>query len=126
MSTDVQHPPATKQLRIARRTLLIGGGAAAAGLVVTQAIRRALREPQSVFIAKGQNYDGRLEQTIRDGLLATGLDPKQLKGKRVLLKPNLVEPTRRAPHMTTHPAMIVAAAEVFRRPQLAPTTCRAA
>lgn len=115
MSTDVQHPPATKQLRIARRTLLIGGGAAAAGLVVTQAIRRALREPQGVFIAKGQNYDGRLEQTIRDGLLATGLDPTQLKGKRVLLKPNLVEPTRRAPHMTTHPAMIVAAAEVFRR-----------
>ena len=70
MSTDVQHPASTSQLRIARRTLLIGGGAAAAGLIVTQTIRRALREPQNVFIAKGQNYDGRLEQTIRDGLLA--------------------------------------------------------
>jgi uncharacterized protein (DUF362 family) len=31
-----------------------------------------------------------------------------------LLKPNLVEPTKKAPHMTTHPAMVVAAAEVFR------------
>ena len=36
------------------------------------------------------------------------------RGKRVLLKPNLVEPSRDCPHMTTHPAMIVAAAEVFR------------
>ena len=33
----------------------------------------------------------------------------------MLLKPNLVEPNRKIPHMTTHPAMIVAAAEVFRR-----------
>jgi uncharacterized protein (DUF362 family) len=52
--------------------------------------------------------------TINDSLLAVGLDPQWLPGKRVLLKPNLVEPTRDCPHMTTHPAMIVAAAEVFR------------
>jgi uncharacterized protein (DUF362 family) len=32
----------------------------------------------------------------------------------VLLKPNLVEPTRDVPHMTTHPVVILAAAEVFR------------
>ncbi|MEQ8836069.1 MAG: DUF362 domain-containing protein, partial [Lacipirellulaceae bacterium] len=36
------------------------------------------------------------------------------RGKRVLLKPNLVEPSRERRHMTTHPAMIIAAAEVFR------------
>ena len=40
--------------------------------------------------------------------------PESVRGKRVLLKPNLVEPTRDCPHMTTHPAMILAAAEVFR------------
>jgi uncharacterized protein (DUF362 family) len=40
--------------------------------------------------------------------------PSELAGKRVVLKPNLVEPTRAAPHMTTHPAMILATAEVFR------------
>ena len=34
MNTDVQHPASTGALRIARRTLLIGGGAAAAGLIV--------------------------------------------------------------------------------------------
>ena len=36
------------------------------------------------------------------------------RGKRVLLKPNMVEPSRKIPHMTTHPAVVVAAAEVFR------------
>ena len=46
---------------------------------------------------------------------AAGLLPRQFAGRSVLLKPNLVEPTRESPHMTTHPAMIVAAAEVFRR-----------
>jgi uncharacterized protein (DUF362 family) len=66
-----------------------------------------------VFIARGQRYDGPLATTIRDGLTACGLHPEAFRGKRVLLKPNLVEPSRRMPHMTTHPAMIVAAAEVF-------------
>lgn len=37
-----------------------------------------------------------------------------MRGKRVLLKPNLVEPTRDIPHMTTHPAVIIATAEAFR------------
>ncbi len=72
------------------------------------------RPRASVFIAKNQRYDSGLEQTIRDGLVASGLDVNQLRGKRVLLKPNLVEPYKRAPHMTTHPAMVLAAAEVFR------------
>jgi uncharacterized protein (DUF362 family) len=68
----------------------------------------------TAFVARGQRYDGPLERTIRDGLLATGFQPAQIVGKRVLLKPNLVEPTRTCPQMTTHPAMVVAAAAVFR------------
>jgi uncharacterized protein (DUF362 family) len=67
-----------------------------------------------VFTARGQRYDGGLAQTIRDGLAACGLNPEELRGKRVLLKPNLVEPSKAIPHMTTHPAFVVAAAEVFR------------
>src|SRR4029078_3513053 len=47
-------------------------------------------------------------------LLACGLVPDAIRGKRVLLKPNMVEPTRDCPHMTTHPTMVLAAAEVFR------------
>ncbi|MEM9354512.1 MAG: DUF362 domain-containing protein [Planctomycetota bacterium] len=66
-----------------------------------------------VFVAKNQSYDGPLAQTIEDGLRACGLHPNLLRGRRVLLKPNLVEPTKRIPHMTTHPAVVLATAEVF-------------
>ena len=100
--------------QIDRRTMLIASGAAVAGLAGLLLVRRATRLTAPVFIARNQRYDGPLEQTIRDGLVATGLDLKSLAGKTVLLKPNLVEPTRLSPQMTTHPAVVVAAAEVFR------------
>ena len=105
-------PPAVK---IDRRALLIGGGLAAAGMLGVPLVRRLWKPRTPVFLARDQRYDGPLEQTIRDGLLAVGLDPAEVRGKRVLLKPNMVEPIRTSPHMTTHPAMIVATAEVFRR-----------
>ena len=97
-----------------RRSLLIGSGVVLAGLATYGVARKLLRNNEPVFIASGQRYDGSLERTIRDGFLATGLMPEQLRGKRVLLKPNLVEPTKKSPHMTTHPAMVQAAAAVFR------------
>jgi uncharacterized protein (DUF362 family) len=101
-----------------RRALVVGGlavgGLAAAGLVAPWALKGFDATPPGVFLAKNQRYDGPLVETIRDGLVAVGIDAKGLDGKRVLLKPNLVEPSRKRPHMTTHPAMVVAAAEVFR------------
>lgn len=99
---------------IDRRTALATGGLAAAGLVVAPYARGWTTQPAPVFLASGQRYDGALVVTIRDGLLAAGLSAESLRSKRVLLKPNLVEPSRAIPHMTTHPAVIVAAAEVFR------------
>lgn len=100
--------------RFNRRKLLIGAGAAVAGAAALPVVRRALRLTGSVFVARNQRYDGPLTQTIRDGLTATGFDPSLVHGKTVLLKPNLVEPTKACPQMTTHPAVVVAAAEVFR------------
>lgn len=97
-----------------RRALLVGAGAAAAGLTALPWLREMFAEPAPVFLARGQRYDGPLEKTLREGLVATGIDPLSLRGRKVLLKPNLVEPSRLTPHVTTHPAMIVAAAEVFR------------
>jgi uncharacterized protein (DUF362 family) len=105
---------AQKEHQFDRRSLLIGTGAALAGLVAYPYLRRALQMKAPVFVARNQRYDGPLEQTIRDGLIASGLDPAGLHGKKVLLKPNLVEPSRKSPQMTTHPAVILAAAEVFR------------
>ncbi|MEM9185858.1 MAG: DUF362 domain-containing protein [Planctomycetota bacterium] len=99
---------------IDRRTTIATGGLAAAGLIAAPYARGSLTRPSPVFLAGGQRYEGDIAGTLRDGLLATDLNPETLRGKRVLLKPNLVEPSRRVPHMTTHPAVIVAAAEVFR------------
>jgi uncharacterized protein (DUF362 family) len=106
---------AAEERQFDRRALLIAGGAALAGLVAVPLVRRAMQMTAPVFVAGNQRYDGPLEQTIREGLVATGLDPQGLRGKTVLLKPNLVEPTRGCPQMTTNPAVVVAAAEVFRR-----------
>jgi uncharacterized protein (DUF362 family) len=95
--------------------LLAAGGAAAAGAQAAPGVTQSHAKRAAVFIAQKQTYEGPLAQTVGDGLLACGIDPQHYRGRRVLLKPNLVEPTREAPHMTTHPALIVAAAEVFRR-----------
>jgi uncharacterized protein (DUF362 family) len=109
ISPAVEDPP-----KFDRRTLLVGTGAALAGLATLGVVRDSLRDRASVFIAAGQRYDGDLQRTIRDGLLASGFVPASVRHKRVLLKPNLVEPTKKSPHMTTHPAMVQAAGAVFR------------
>jgi len=97
-----------------RRDLLIAGGIAAAGALSYSLLGRGSASREPVFIARNQTYDGPLVQTIKDGLLATDVKPEQFGGKRVLLKPNMVEPTKASPQMTTNPAVVLAAADVFR------------
>jgi uncharacterized protein (DUF362 family) len=97
-----------------RRAVLAAGAAGAAAWAGGAWLRRGPRQRAAVFVARGQRYDGGLTATLRAGLLAVGVVPAEVRGRRVLLKPNLVEPTRAAPHMTTHPAMVLAAADVFR------------
>ena len=103
--------------RPSRRALisLLGaaGVAATGGSWAVRSLLRPSRDEPAVFIARGQGYAG-LARTIRDGLEAVGVDARSVRGRRVLLKPNLVEPNARFPHATTNPAMVVAAAEVFR------------
>jgi uncharacterized protein (DUF362 family) len=106
--------PSSTQRQFDRRALLAGGAVAIAGAVAWPLLRRRFQTHAPVFIARNQNYDGLLAQTIRDGLLAVGFEPDKISGRTVLLKPNLVEPTRGVPQMTTNPAVIVAAAQVFR------------
>jgi len=99
---------------LSRRAILTAGGVSAVGLTGLGLARQAWLPTAETFIAKGQRYDRPLVQTIREGLRCCNVQPTWFRGKRVLLKPNLVEPTRLCPHMTTHPAIILAAAEVFR------------
>lgn len=97
-----------------RRALLVGSSLAAAGAVAAAWLRSANSLEAAVYIADHQHYDRPLEPALREGLMAAGLDVAWLRGRRVLLKPNLVEPSRGSPQMTTHPGVVLAAAAVFR------------
>src|SRR3990172_1121968 len=101
---------------IGRRTFLLGAGAALGcglGAKLVWDHNEAFWQAD-VFIAKAASYDDRLAGIVRDGLAELGLDRAWAKGKSVLLKPNLVDPSRDAPHINTHPALVRAVAEVFR------------
>ncbi len=99
--------------RWSRRGLLLTAAGTAVTLGMGAWLSRRRRPRSPLFIASRQSYSAGLVQTIRDGLIACGLTADRFRNKYVLLKPNMVEPSRDAPHMTTHPAMVLAAAEVF-------------
>jgi uncharacterized protein (DUF362 family) len=88
---------------------MVAGGVGAYRL--REYAERGLRA--DVLIAKAASYTDDLSQIIRRGLAELGLGRAWVRGKSVLLKPNLVEPTREAPHINTHPAVVRAVAEVF-------------
>jgi uncharacterized protein (DUF362 family) len=100
-----------------RRNFLTGmGGLATIGMGARQVNEwneRSLRA--QVFIAKAACYEADLESIIVAGLSELGLSTSWAKGRSVLLKPNLVEPCRDSPQINTHPTVVRAAAEVFRR-----------
>ena len=112
-STEQLQPTETTD-RFDRRALLVGTGAAALGALSVPLLGRMSGGRAAVFLASGQRYDGPLVETIRHGLLATGFDKDWVRGRSVLLKPNMVEPARKSPQMTTNPAIVRAVTEVFR------------
>jgi uncharacterized protein (DUF362 family) len=123
MSEADNKPKPEPQEPMGRRTILMAGGLTAAGILTAGIIhelsgkkpsRKSAAGNTRVFVAKNQRYEDNIANTIRDGLIATGLQPAGLAGKKVLLKPNMVEPTKAARHMTTHPAVLLAVAQVFR------------
>ncbi|MDE2506542.1 MAG: DUF362 domain-containing protein [Planctomycetota bacterium] len=99
-----------------RRGFLTAAGALTAVGLGARAVQRADESHQraDVFIAHVDSYQDPIERSIREGLVELGFGPVWARGKTVLLKPNLVEPTRDAPHVNTHPLVVRAAAEVFR------------
>jgi uncharacterized protein (DUF362 family) len=98
-----------------RRNALVGAGAVTAAALGYPLLRKLFPTKSTVFLARNQRYDGPLVETITAGLDAVGFDKDWVRGRKVLLKPNLVEPTLAAPQITTHPNVVLAAAEVFRR-----------
>src|SRR5438128_840765 len=101
-----------------RRKLLQGCLALGAGALCATALIRpkrfAKRQPPEisrVAILKADSYSSTLDQILMDGLKLFKLD---LRGKTILLKPNLVEylPGK---EVNTHPLLVGAAAECFMR-----------
>jgi len=81
-------------------------------LPILQACMR--NEPQSeAFVAKVPRYGADIRSAILSGFRELGVRADEIKGKTILLKPNLVETKPHALHITTHPGVIRAAAEAF-------------
>src|SRR6516225_12193073 len=102
---------------ITRRDFLVGSAALAAGTTVAAPFllpkyhsdRRTKRS--RVAILQAQQYSGQLDQILAAGLR---LLPINVRDKTVLLKPNLVDYIP-GNAINTHPMLVLAAAESFRR-----------
>lgn len=99
-----------------RRFLWAIGGAAAAGSGLLFSGRLALpRWRESVFVAKAGAYGGDLVGPILAGMRELGISEAELKGKRIMLKPNLVDTGEGVIHVNAHPMVVRATAEAFLR-----------
>lgn len=67
----------------------------------------------TTHIASVSNYSADIAGTIRSGFQELGVSAEEIKGKRILLKPNLVEAHMGATHINTHPFVIRGALEAF-------------
>ena len=130
---DHQDPPADPQPeRLSRRGFLLGalgaaGAAAGASLlfdrvdaesdepVALQLLGDEYGQRTSVFVARHTTYDEAITERVLEGFGELGIDRARIAGKKVLLKPNLVETTPENPHINTNPTLLVAVAEAFRR-----------
>ena len=104
-------------MKVDRRAFLAGSlgltvGAATTALLEKRKYHVIRKQSRSrVAILRAESYSHDLEQILRSGLDLFQLD---VRGRTVLLKPNLVDfiPGN---HINTHPLLVLAAAECFRR-----------
>jgi uncharacterized protein (DUF362 family) len=73
-----------------------------------QRIRKA-----KVFVSKITEYGADIRSVIISGMRELGVTTKEIKGKKILLKPNLVEVQANTIHINTHPLVVRGAAEAF-------------
>ena len=94
------------------RALLGGAGLTVAGYYLGRKVfTPAWEEP--VFIAQAKSYQADLASVFLSGFKELGVRPEEIKGKRILLKPNLVETSLGASHINTHPLVVRGAVEAF-------------
>lgn len=119
-------PPTAASQRLSRREFigcLLGG--AAIGTLGWAAWRSQTRKwllapgslqrttAATVAIVKANGYHADLKALLQAGLAELGVQPAEIAGKTILLKPNLVETRTPAIHINTHPLVVRAAVEAF-------------
>jgi uncharacterized protein (DUF362 family) len=79
--------------------------------------RGYFRWPQQAqtFVAKVAHYQLDIANAISRGISELGITVEEVKGKRILLKPNLVETASGTPHINTHSLILRGAIEAFLR-----------
>lgn len=110
--------PNIRLQRYSRRELLkaVAGGIALSAVIYPLWIRYGkylLEKPEAVYAASVSGYTSNLRETIVAGFREIGVTSSEIKGKRILLKPNLVEPNEHNEHVNTHPLVIRATIEAF-------------
>jgi len=68
-----------------------------------------------VFVAGVESYADDIASAVLSGLRELKVRAEEVRGKRILLKPNLIEPHRGAEHVDTHPLVVRGVAEAFLR-----------
>ena len=107
--------------KITRRAVITGAlGGAAIGIsaLLLRNYYQNKGEKEEIaqtFVAKASSYNVDLASLIEAGMRQLGITPQEISGKRILLKPNLVETVAGTVHICTHPQIVRAAAEVFLR-----------
>lgn len=104
--------PNRRELLGAGAAVLVGGGIAAGMRYVA---RNEHGQRASVFVGRAEGYETDLTAIILNGLRELDIARNDVRGKRILLKPNLVETARGKDHINTNPALVIAAGEAFRR-----------
>ncbi|GJL52881.1 MAG: (4Fe-4S)-binding protein [Nitrospirales bacterium] len=99
-----------------RRTflkVLLAGSTLVASSPCTASMSRESRLSAQVFIGRTGSYESNLRNVIERGLQELGISATEMNGKKILLKPNLVETHMASAHINTHPLVIRAAVEAF-------------
>lgn len=93
------------------RRAWLATAAAAAGGACSRPREAGWSHPEPVFVLRARDYGGELAGEIRRALAECGID---VRGRRILVKPNLVEFSR-ATAINTHPLFVAAVVEALER-----------
>jgi uncharacterized protein (DUF362 family) len=70
-------------------------------------------QPETTFIARSKDYASDIKSLIVSGFKELGVAGNEIRGKKILLKPNLVEPHEGAGQINTHPMVVRGSVEAF-------------